>query len=356
MYPSLAISVYNGEKYLPQMVDSILDQSFRDYELILVDDGSTDSSGVLCDDYAEKDERIRVIHKENGGLCSCRNLAIEIARGSHICMLDQDDKLLPGMLERFADAIEKRPADFYLDGYNIRVEDAQGQVIERRPISAPDEWLGSPAEVRRFYLEHLGDGVVAPVWNVFYSMEYLRSSGLRFDESLRMSLDDLQFNARSYFTAQRVQVLSGLGSDYYVRTVESSSHKYNEHYLEQCAQVLGQLKEQLLTTGMNDAADMGRFYRYVAQLYVISGMQMVVYARRTLGRDQVKQKVRTLMEEPLTVETVEHISDAAILSRYDRLILTCVRKKWVRLLIWVMICKDKVRQNRFLPIAKRLMG
>ena len=80
---SVIVPVYNSEKYLPETIDSILNQKFADFELILIDDGSKDSSGVICDSYAAKDSRVRVIHKENGGICSARNAGLKIARGEY---------------------------------------------------------------------------------------------------------------------------------------------------------------------------------------------------------------------------------------------------------------------------------
>lgn len=81
---SIVVPVYNVEQYLEKCVDSILNQTFKDFELILVDDGSPDNSGAICDQYAEKDSRVRVIHKENGGLSDARNAGIEAARLSLI--------------------------------------------------------------------------------------------------------------------------------------------------------------------------------------------------------------------------------------------------------------------------------
>ena len=88
---SIIVPVYNVEKYLKRCIDSILNQSFTDFELILVDDGSTDNSGEIIDEYAIKDERIKVIHKENGGLSSARNVGIEYSKGNYIAFVDSDD-------------------------------------------------------------------------------------------------------------------------------------------------------------------------------------------------------------------------------------------------------------------------
>ena len=91
MFFSIVIPVYNVEKYLNECVDSILSQSFKDFELILVDDGAKDSSGKICDEYAEKDNRVKVIHKENGGLSDARNVGTAQASGEYIVYVDSDD-------------------------------------------------------------------------------------------------------------------------------------------------------------------------------------------------------------------------------------------------------------------------
>ena len=88
---SIIVPVYNVEKYLERCLDSLVNQTLKDIEIILVDDGSTDSSGRICDEYAKKDKRIKVIHKENGGQCSARNIGLDIAEGQYIGFVDSDD-------------------------------------------------------------------------------------------------------------------------------------------------------------------------------------------------------------------------------------------------------------------------
>ena len=91
---SIIIPVYNAEKYLGRCIESVLSQTYRDFELILVDDGSSDSSGQICDAYANKDARIHVIHKENGGVSSARNRGIKEALGEYIMFIDSDDSIV----------------------------------------------------------------------------------------------------------------------------------------------------------------------------------------------------------------------------------------------------------------------
>ena len=102
---SVIVPVYNTEQYLPRCIDSILGQSFADFELLLVNDGSTDRSGAVCNAYAEKDSRIRVFHKENGGVSSARNMGLDNARGEWITFVDSDDELLPDGLQTMLDGV-----------------------------------------------------------------------------------------------------------------------------------------------------------------------------------------------------------------------------------------------------------
>lgn len=99
MFFSVIVPVYKVEKYLPRCIDSVLSQSFSDFELILVDDGSPDSCGEVCDNYKERDERIKVIHKANGGLASARRAGIRVARGDYVFNLDSDDLIENDTLE-----------------------------------------------------------------------------------------------------------------------------------------------------------------------------------------------------------------------------------------------------------------
>ena len=108
---SIIVPVYQVEKYLRQCIDSILAQTFTDFELILVDDGSKDQSGTICDEYAGIDGRVRVIHKENGGLSDARNAGLEQAAGEYFMFVDSDDYIAPTMIERLYNSIQSESAD-----------------------------------------------------------------------------------------------------------------------------------------------------------------------------------------------------------------------------------------------------
>ncbi len=109
---SIIVPVYNIETYLRHCIDSLIVQTLKEIEIILVDDGSTDSGGTICDEYADRDERIKVVHKTNGGLSDARNTGINLARGDFIGFVDGDDSVLPEMFEvLYRACIEKKYKD-----------------------------------------------------------------------------------------------------------------------------------------------------------------------------------------------------------------------------------------------------
>lgn len=108
---SVIVPIYNVEKYLPRCIESILNQSFKEFELILVDDGSSDNSGKICDIYAEKDERVKVIHKENGGVSSARNVGIKAVNGEYIGFVDPDDYIDREMYKNLYELCENNNCD-----------------------------------------------------------------------------------------------------------------------------------------------------------------------------------------------------------------------------------------------------
>lgn len=120
---SIIVPIYNGSAVLDETIESIINQTYTNFEIILVNDGSTDDSGVKCDLWAEKDARIHVIHQKNGGVSSARNSGIEKSTGEYICFVDADDSLLPNALEYFKKAITDFPeADFIKTNYKVKTK------------------------------------------------------------------------------------------------------------------------------------------------------------------------------------------------------------------------------------------
>lgn len=132
---SIIVPIYNVEQYLVKCLDSILAQTYTDFEALLVDDGSTDSSPAICDEYARKDKRLRVIHKKNGGLISARNAGLLEAKGDYICYVDGDDWTKPEMLEFVYNQLQKSPVplDMVMFAADNVYEDHMEKTLNRVP-------------------------------------------------------------------------------------------------------------------------------------------------------------------------------------------------------------------------------
>ncbi len=125
---SIIVPIYKVELYLKECIESLLAQTYGNFELILVDDGSPDNSPAICDSYAEKDKRILVVHKENGGVVSARNEGCRVATGEYVCCIDGDDWVSPDYLEAFATVIIAQKPDVVCNGYVRAYEDRQKAV------------------------------------------------------------------------------------------------------------------------------------------------------------------------------------------------------------------------------------
>lgn len=131
---SIIVPVYKSEAYLSRCLDSILNQTYTNIEVILVDDGSPDQSGMICDEYAKKDSRIKVIHQENKGVSSARNAGLKIAGGEYIGFVDSDDFIAPEMYERMVENMNK-DRDLVICGCNRCNSDGELQVKKAKPLT-----------------------------------------------------------------------------------------------------------------------------------------------------------------------------------------------------------------------------
>lgn len=201
---SIVVPVYRAESYLAACVDSILTQSVGDFELLLIDDGSPDNSGALCDGYAKRDERVRAIHKENGGVSSARNLGIEQAKGRYIVFIDSDDYVSPDYLRHMLEAEETASAGeknvLVISDYQPFTETG----LEERAF--PEEMtmdLVPGGTTARQFREMVFAFRIFPPYCKLYRTDIIRFHGLRFDTSIRTA-EDFDFNRRYLDYVERI--------------------------------------------------------------------------------------------------------------------------------------------------------
>ncbi len=195
---SVIVAVYNIEEYLPRCVDSILAQTYRNLEIILVDDGSKDQSGSICDSYAEKDRRIKVIHKKNGGLSDARNAGMDAATGEYIGFVDGDDWIEPDMYRAMYFACEKEKAQAAVCRYK---QITKSGIIDG---SAGNSVSLSRDEALEIYV--CGDErylIYNSVWSKLFARDLVE--GMRFP--VGKNSEDIMFTTRAFCRMERLVYL-----------------------------------------------------------------------------------------------------------------------------------------------------
>ncbi|SNU06914.1 Glycosyl transferase family 2 [Lachnospiraceae bacterium] len=221
---SIIMPVYNSEKYLSSAIDSILEQSFTNYELILVDDGSKDTSGLICDEYSKKDSRIIALHKVNGGICSARNEGLKLAKGEYITFCDNDDKFLPGLLMDNYKLAKKNNVDLMRYSRAKRITNENGKVFQNH-IIIPDTIIDKDYNDQYSVIRSSN-----AVWNALYRGDIIRKNNITFDESMRFGNEDLAFNLS---ILPFCKVLGFNSKVYYVwemRNQHSTTAKFDKNY------------------------------------------------------------------------------------------------------------------------------
>lgn len=213
---SVIVPVYNVEEYLPRCVDSILAQTYKHLEVILVDDGAKDSSGAICDEYAAKDPRIKVIHKENGGLSSARNAGIEASSGEYLAFVDSDDWIEADAYGHMLDRMEKYDAKLVCAGRY----DVNGRTGERTLGLCPkkEESITAEEMVGRIFL---WDGCDSSACDKLYHRSLFET--FRYPEG--KVCEDVPITYRIVLKAQRVVLCDKPIYNYYHRPGSISTQK-----------------------------------------------------------------------------------------------------------------------------------
>lgn len=213
---SIIVPVYNAEKTLRRCVESVLNQTFKEYELILIDDGSTDGSGLICDEYSG--ERVKVFHIENSGVSKCRNLAMDKAQGKYLQFLDSDDWLAEDATENFVKAITGYDCDMVITDFYRVVKDRcaqKGDITEEGCIS-----INKYAE---YLMEKPANFYYGVVWNKFFKKSMVEEYHLRMDEEINWC-EDFIFNLQYLSHAKSVFILH-TPLYYYEKTKKSLSNQ-----------------------------------------------------------------------------------------------------------------------------------
>ena len=224
---SIIVPVYNVEKYLRRCLDSIVAQTFNDWECILIDDGSPDNSGAICDEYAEKDSCFRVIHQKNAGVSAARNAGLDVARGEWISFVDSDDWCTLDMLESLLHSAEENDAEVVIGGYSLN--DGNKDYETRLP---PEGKMSMP----KYF-----DGKWQGPWAKLIKKSFLHKFNIRFPEGISLA-EDLFFTFQLFFYSSKI---CGLKNNlyFYYQNQMSACHTIDKKKIEEECFVINKIEK-----------------------------------------------------------------------------------------------------------------
>lgn len=284
---SIIVPVYNNDKYFRECVDSLSHQTYEDLEIILVDDGSTDSCGKMADEFSGSDERIKAFHKENGGQGMARNLGLKHATGDYYCFIDSDDFLEPDFVEKTLNALVNTGSDmvfcnFYSCFTDKSVPSKAFQAIENGKEYTPDEYMKS------FYTV---SGMFASVCNKIFKKEVFRD--LEFEA---MICEDAQIMLSLIDRCSKIVYISDV-LYHYRRRKGSTINKSKEAILLAEIRWFGEHLERLKACGRE------KLYYLAQKMFIRRMIEQYFFCDSKVRKEQVrpllKKEVREFIHNPL---------------------------------------------------------
>lgn len=217
---SVVIPIFNVEKCLSKCLNSVVEQTYKNIEIICVDDGSTDASGRICDEFAERDSRIIVIHKNNGGVSSARNAGLRVATGDFVSFIDSDDWLELDMYETLVNQLRDHNVDLVACGYYKEFGADSCAMKNEYTISASP--MNTSDFLRCVFLRDKYRAVAAYLWVKLLKLEIIRENNLWFREDIEISEDSLFFSQYAVLSQQSLYVDKSLY--HYVQREDSAIH------------------------------------------------------------------------------------------------------------------------------------
>jgi glycosyltransferase involved in cell wall biosynthesis len=269
---SVIIPVYNVEDYLHKCLDSIISQTYENLEIIVVNDGSTDNSAQICEEYAKKDSRIKLLHKENGGLSSARNAGLDIADGEYIGFVDSDDFIEKNMYERMLNALKEYSANLVICSY-----------FSDREIKYPCE-KSMLADVDFVFKLYLKDYIQAYACNKLYSREIFRE--IRYTDGILF--EDMDVFLRIIQKAGKTVLLNDKLYHYVQRENSITNSKFNPRQTK-CLDIIETYKEYSKKMG-------GIYDDLIKERIMFLSWWLLCQMSKTKDKNHVKRFVKIIRE------------------------------------------------------------
>lgn len=222
---SIVLPVYNAKKYIRKALDSIMAQSYKNFELIIIDDGANDGTGEICKEYERNYQNVRYIRQLNSGVCAARNRGILEAKGEYITFCDHDDEYEVAYLEKLFVFASENDLDMAKCGAKF-IDIDRAERIHSVHVETFEEKIADKEDLIRSFFK-LPDSYF-DVWNGIYKTSLLQKSGLKFDETLIYGMEDYDFNTKIISFVKKIGYLNECLYVHYLRMNQSTSGKFKE--------------------------------------------------------------------------------------------------------------------------------
>ena len=298
---SVIIPVYNTKKYLRKCVDSVLAQTYDNLEIILVNDGSTDDSGALCDEIAKGFNNIMVIHKENGGLSDARNAGIAVATGEYTCFLDSDDWMDEDCIEEALSEMQSSGSDVVVWGYHTDFYDENERVTRSRDV-IPAQLVSSNGIDENIDVDKL-IGLCGYAWNKLYKTEIIKN--LEFAKGISL-VEDILFNAEVMTEKVKVSFINKAFIHYIQRQRETLGTKYYPDYLDLKTKAI-EADEKILTAWKTPKEIVDRF---INGMYLsVSWSMLTNLLKSNASKKEKANKIKELINNKDIISKISKARD-----------------------------------------------
>jgi len=313
---SIVVPVYNAEKYIDDCIKSILAQSFKDFELILVDDGSTDNSGKICDDYALKDKRVKPLHFSNAGVSSARNAGIDFASGEFIMFCDSDDYVSESWIEDLYNIVSQNSRCMVLCGYtfhDLRNGRERLRKIKSRESSYDKKDFYDICLQLLFYL----------VWNKIFNAKIIKENNIRFDKNISLGEDLLFCLEYLKFADEKILASLNCNYEYILRDRESLNYKYYENLKDINITLYSEIYRCMELFGSDIEKYSGDFY-FVYLRMLTKTLDNTMNPQNNMGYFEKIKYNNQLMQSDIYKTCLNKAGQG----EYSKLFLMCLKTGW----------------------------
>lgn len=227
---SVIVPIYNVEKYLDRCISSLLDQTYSDLEIILVDDGSPDKSPEICDNYVLKYSNVKVVHKANGGLSDARNAGLSVATGDYIMFIDSDDYAETNMVEKLLEIAILNNSEVVIFGYFTDYVDENENLLSTRETPAINGNYNK-SSFKNIPIDNEMIGLLGYAWNKFYRTEIIKTNNMKFSKGITL-VEDILFNGPFLMQCKNISFVEDMFVHYMQRPRITLGNKFYENYFE----------------------------------------------------------------------------------------------------------------------------